>query len=276
MKIHSHQGKSFPVRSIACAVLVSLGLQAQAQQNSIDQRVEGILNQMTLEQKISYISGVGFDPTFSNGRVGVFNIKGDEHLGTELGLPEIYGVDGSVGFVGQGAAPGTRYPSGQLLSATWNPDRAHEEGVAQGREGRARGIHRILGPGVNFYRTAYNGRGFEYMTGEDPFLGAVMVTAEVKGIQSQGVMATTKHYVANDEEVNRDAIDVIVDERTLREIYLPPFEAAVKLADTAAIMGAFNRVNGDFACESPVPGHASFEEGLGLSRVHRIRLPRYS
>jgi hypothetical protein len=93
MKIHSHQGKSFPVRSIACAVLVSLGLHAQAQQNSIDQRVEGILSQMTLEQKISYISGLGFDPTFSNGRVGVFNIKGDEHLGTELGLPEIYGVD---------------------------------------------------------------------------------------------------------------------------------------------------------------------------------------
>ena len=75
--------------------------------------------------------------------------------------------------------------------------------MAQGREGRARGVHRILGPGVNFYRTAYNGRSFEYMTGEDPFLGAVMVAAEVNGIQSQGVMATTKHYVANDEEVNR-------------------------------------------------------------------------
>ena len=250
MKIHSSQRKSFPVRGIAFAVLVSLGLHAQAQQNSVDERVEGILNQMTLEQKLSYISGVGFDPTFSNGRIGVFNIKGDQHLGTKLGLPEIYGVDGSVGLVGQGAAPGTRYPSGQLLSATWNPDRAYEEGVAQGREARARGIHRILGPGVNFYRTAFNGRGFEYMTGEDPFLGAVLITAEVKGIQSQGVMATTKHYVANDEEVNREAINVIVDERTLREIYLPPFEAAVKLADTAAIMGAFNKVNGDFACES--------------------------
>ena len=106
------------------------------------------------------------------------------------------------------------------------------------------------GPGVNFYRTSFNGRGFEYMTGEDPFLGAVLMAAEVNGIQSQGVMATTKHYVANDEEVNRQAINVIVDERTLREIYLPPFEAAVKLADTAAIMGAFNKVNGDFACES--------------------------
>ena len=88
------------------------------------------------------------------------------------------------------------------------------------------------------------------MTGEDPFLGAVLVAAEVNGIQSQGVMATTKHYVANDAEVNRFFVNSVVDERTLREIYLPPFEAAVKLANTAAIMGAFNKVNGDFACES--------------------------
>jgi beta-glucosidase len=88
------------------------------------------------------------------------------------------------------------------------------------------------------------------MTGEDPFLGAVLVAAEVKGIQSQRVMATTKHYVANDAEINRFFINVVIDERTLREIYLPPFEAAVKLANTAAIMGAFNKVNGDFACES--------------------------
>jgi beta-glucosidase len=77
-----------------------------------------------------------------------------------------------------------------------------------------------------------------------------MVAAEINGIQSQGVMATTKHYVANDEEVNRFFVKVIADERTLREIYLPPFEAAVKLANTAAIMGSFNKLNGDWACES--------------------------
>jgi beta-glucosidase len=96
----------------------------------------------------------------------------------------------------------------------------------------------------------FNGRSFEYMTGEDPFLGAVLVTAEVKGIQSQGVMATTKHFVANDEEINRFFINVLADERTVREIYLPPFEAAVKIGETAAIMGSYNKLNGDWACES--------------------------
>jgi beta-glucosidase len=222
-------------------VLVSLAVYAQAQQDSVEERVEEILSQMTLDEKLLYISGTGFPNP-----IGAFNIKPIERLA----LPVIYGIDGSVGIVGQGVPPGTRYPAGQLLASTWNADLAFKEGEAQGREGRARGVHRILGPGVNFYRTPLNGRSFEYMTGEDPFLGAVLVAAEVKGIQSQRVMATTKHYVANDAEINRFFINVVIDERTLREIYLPPFEAAVKLANTAAIMGAFNKVNGDFACES--------------------------
>ena len=239
MKIHSFPGKVFPVFAMACAVLVSLAVRAQAQ--PVEQRVEQILSQMTLEEKLSYISGTGFPNP-----IGAFNIKPIDRLG----LPIIYGIDGSVGIVGQGVTPGTRYPAGQLLASTWNADLAFKEGEAQGREGRARGVHRILGPAVNFYRTPFNGRSFEYMTGEDPFLGAVLIAAEVNGIQSQGVMATTKHYVANDEEVNRFQVNVIADERTLREIYLPPFESAVKLADTAAIMGAFNKLNGDFCCES--------------------------
>ena len=241
MNIYSFPAKTFPVRAIACAVLVSLAVYAQAQQDSVGERVEEILSQMTLDEKLLYISGTGFPNP-----IGAFNIKPIERLA----LPVIYGIDGSVGIVGQGVPPGTRYPAGQLLASTWNADLAFKEGEAQGREGRARGVHRILGPGVNFYRTPLNGRSFEYMTGEDPFLGAVLVAAEVKGIQSQRVMATTKHYVANDAEINRFFINVVMDERTLREIYLPPFEAAVKLANTAAIMGAFNKVNGDFACES--------------------------
>ena len=241
MNIYSFPAKTFPVRAIACAVLVSLAVYAQAQQDSVGERVEEILSQMTLDEKLLYISGTGFPNP-----IGAFNIKPIERLA----LPVIYGIDGSVGIVGQGVPPGTRYPAGQLLASTWNADLAFKEGEAQGREGRARGVHRILGPGVNFYRTPLNGRSFEYMTGEDPFLGAVLVAAEVKGIQSQRVMATTKHYVANDAEINRFFINVVMDERTLREIYLPPFEAAVKLAKTAAIMGAFNKVNGDFACES--------------------------
>ena len=186
----------------------------------MEDRVNGILSQMTLDEKLDYISGEPF------GRPqGVFNIKPIPRLG----IPEILASDGTIGLVGDGFTPGTRYPSGQLLASTWNPDRAMEEGIAQGREARARGIYEVLGPGVDFYRTSFGGRSPEYMTGEDPFLGAVLVAAEVNGMQSQQVMATTKHSVCNDEEINRLAINVVVDERTLREIYLPPFEGAVKL-----------------------------------------------
>lgn len=196
MKIHSSAWKALPALAIAFAVLVGLATHAQAQQNSDEQRVEQILSQMTLDEKLDYITGYGVDFTYINLQ-GVFNIRPIPRLG----LPLIHGVDGSLGFTGQGFPPGTRFPAGQLLASTWNPDRAYEVGVAQGREGSARGIHRILAPGMNFYRTAFNGRSFEYYTGEDPFLGASLVPPLIEGIQSQRVMATTKHFAANDEEV---------------------------------------------------------------------------
>jgi beta-glucosidase len=221
-----------PIYKIALSALISLTLNTYAQQDTqqVEDRVNGILSRMTLAEKLSYISG-DF-PTSP----GVFNIRPIPHLG----LPEIFGSDGTLGIVGQGTAPGTRYPAGPLLASTWNPDRAFEEGLAQGREGRARGLHEILGPGVDFYRTSLGGRSFEYMTGEDPLIGAVLLAAEINGMQSQQVMATTKHYACNDQEINRLAINVVVDERTLREIYLPPYEGGIKLGHSAAVMGAFN------------------------------------
>jgi beta-glucosidase len=150
------------------------------------------------------------------------------------------------------------------LAATWNPDRTYEEGVAQGREARARGLHRILGPGMDFYRTPLGGRNGEYMTGEDPLLGAVLVPAEINGMQSQEVMSTAKHYACNDQEFNREFQDVEVDERTLREIYLPPFEGAAKLSRSAAFMGAFTIVNGDYACESRFLDHDVLKRDWGF------------
>ena len=200
---------------------------------------------MDLEEKLDYVTGYGVDFTFQNLR-GVFNIRPMK----DLGLPLIYGADCGIGIVSQGFPPGTRFPAGPLLVSTRSPDRAHELGLALGQEAKARGIHRMLAPGMNFYRTAFGGRSFEYLTGEDPFLGAALVPPVVSGIQSHRVMATTKHFALNDQEVNRTFIDIVADERTLREIYLPPFEAAVKLGNTAAVMSAFNAVNGDFASES--------------------------
>ncbi len=245
MKTPFFPWKTLLVGLMAFAVLVGLDTHAQAQQDPVEQRIEQILSQMDLEEKLAYVTGYGVDFTYQNLK-GVFNIRPMP----DLGLPLIYGVDGGIGLVGQGFPPGTRFPAGPLLVSTWNPDLAYETGVAHGREGSARGIHRLLAPGMNFYRTAFGGRSFEYLTGEDPFLGAALVPPVVQGIQSNRVMATTKHFALNDEEVNRTFINIVADERTIREIYLPPFEAAVKLGDTAVIMSAFNAVNGDFASES--------------------------
>jgi beta-glucosidase len=149
---------------------------------------------MTLDEKLDYISGVSLSLAPIK---GVFDIKPI----SGLGLPEIFGTNGTIGLTGQGFAPGIRYPAGPLLASTWSPDRAMEEGIAQGREARARGMHEILGPGMDFYRTSFGGRSAEYMTGEDPFLSAVLVVAEINGMQSQQVMATTKHYACNDQEI---------------------------------------------------------------------------
>jgi beta-glucosidase len=235
----------FCVHPLVSTAALSFAVTAYAQQNTqeVEDRVNGILSQMTLDEKLNYISGAIVN--FASLK-GVFNIKPIPRLG----LPEIFGNDGTIGILGQGFPPGTRYPAGPLLASTWNADRAIEEGIAQGREARARGIHEILGPGVDFYRTSFGGRSAEYMTGEDPVLGALLVAAEDNGMQSQQVMATTKHSVCNDEEINRMAISVVVDERTLREIYLPPFEEAVKLGQTAAFMGSYNKVNGVYACQN--------------------------
>lgn len=255
MKTSFSPWKKLLVRLIAFAVLVGLGTHAQAQQDPVEQRVEEILSLMTLEEKLDYVTGYGLDFSFQNLK-GVFNIRPFD-LSDRGGprLPLIYGADGGIGWMGQGFPPGVRFPAGPLLVSTWSPDLAHKLGLALGQEGKARGIHRMLAPGMNFYRTPFNGRSFEYLTGEDPFLGAALVPPVVKGIQSHRVMATTKHFALNDQEVNRYFINVVADERTLREIYLPPFEAAVKLGNTAAIMSAFNAVNaqeenGGFASES--------------------------
>ena len=238
--------KLFPLCGVAIIAISTFASEMYAQQDTpqVEKRVENILSQMTLDEKLSYISGAPFN--FGSNEQGVFNIKPIPRLG----IPEIFGTDGTIGLVGQGFPPGTRFPAGLLLASTWNNDRALEEGVTQGREARARGIYEVLGPGVDFYRTSFGGRSPEYMTGEDPFLGASLVVAEVNGMQSQQLMATTKHYPCNDQEINRGSISVQVDERTLREIYLPPYEGAVKIGHTAALMSAFNQINGAFGSEN--------------------------
>jgi beta-glucosidase len=212
----------------AALVLITGPFSARAV-DSDDLRVEKLLGQMTLEDKLEYIGGIN--------AMSIRPIP-------RLGLPEIRMSDGPLGV--RRDKPSARYPAGIALAATWNVDLANREGVSMGRDCRARGIHVLLGPGANINRIPICGRNFEYLSGEDPFLASQMVVPFVRGVQSQGVVATAKHFAANNQEINRRTINVIVGERALREIYLPAFEAAVQIGKVGAVMDAYNKVNGEF------------------------------
>lgn len=218
------------------SLLVNLAPLARAQTpapptQGVEQRVEALLKQLTLEEKIDLLGGT--DGFF------VREVK-------RLGLPRLKMADGPVGVRNFG--PATAMAAGVGLAATWNPQLAERVGTEIGRDARAKGVHFLLGPGVNIYRSPTNGRNFEYF-GEDPFLAARVAVGYIKGVQSQGVSATVKHFAANNSEFDRHNTDSIVDERTLREIYLPAFEAAVQEARVGAVMSSYNLVNGEHASQ---------------------------
>jgi len=198
----------------------------------VEKRVDAILSRMTLEQKIDMIGGVhGYD------------VRGFP----SLGLPELKTADGPMGVRNYG--PATAMAGGINLAATWDPALAKEVGEQIGRDARAKGVNFLLGPGVNIYRAPMDGRNFEFF-GEDPYLASRIAVGYIDGVQSEGVSATIKHFVANNSEFSRHATDDIIDERTLREIYLPAFEAAVKQAHVGAVMNSYNLVNGEHATQN--------------------------
>ncbi|HUJ44396.1 MAG TPA: glycoside hydrolase family 3 C-terminal domain-containing protein [Opitutaceae bacterium] len=201
---------------------------------AVDQRADAIISRMTLEQKIDLIGGVDD-----------FYIRGYE----SIGWPRLRMADGPMGVRNLG--PATAYPAGIGLAATWDPEMARQIGAGIGRDARAKGVHFLLGPGVNLYRAPLNGRNFEYF-GEDPWLGARIAVGYIQGVQSQGVAATIKHYLANNSEYDRNHVNSEIDERTAREIYLPIFEAAVKEAHVGAIMDSYNLINGEHATQNRV------------------------
>jgi beta-glucosidase len=203
---------------------------AQAQPG-VEQRVEALLKQLTLEEKIDLLGGI--DGFF------VRDVP-------RLNLPRLKMADGPMGVRNFG--PATAMAAGIGLAATWNPPLAERVGTEIGRDARAKGVHFLLGPGVNIYRSPTNGRNFEYF-GEDPFLASRITVGYIKGVQSQGVSATVKHFAANNSEFDRHNTDSVVDERTLREIYLPAFEAAIKEARVGAVMSSYNLVNGEHASQ---------------------------
>jgi beta-glucosidase len=211
--------------------------QQAAREARADQAADKTLATMTQEEKLAYIGGTA---------------GWDVKPLTQHGIPQIHGADGGVGvrYTSEGNDQGVVYPSGPNLAATWNPRRAIDLGRALGYDTATGGYQFITGPGTNLYRMPYGGRAFEYLSGEDPFLGASLAPAVVNGIQSRGVWANTKHFAANDQESNRFNLNEVIDERVLREMTLPSFESASKNSKTAMMMCSFQKVNGDFACES--------------------------
>jgi beta-glucosidase len=229
-------------RFLLCAFLFTLALlpfhvafaQAPVPSNAeIDRRVNALLKKMTLDQKLDYIGGTGFAVRAM----------------PSLGLPALEMSDGPLGVRSNQKFPSTTYAAGIGLAASWDPQLAERVGAGIGKDARARGIHFMLGPGVNIYRAPMNGRNFEYF-GEDPLLAGAVATGYITGMQKQGVSSTVKHFLGNNSEFLRHDSDSIIDERTAREIYLPAFESAVKNAHVGAIMDSYNFVNGTHSTQN--------------------------
>lgn len=207
--------------------------------------IKALLSHMTLEEKSSLCSGLNF-----------WYLKGVERLG----IPSIMVTDGPHGLRKQegdvteigltDSIPATCFPTASALAATWNRELIFSVGEALAEECKEEKVGVILGPGANIKRSPLCGRNFEYFS-EDPYLSGEIAKSHIKGVQSLGIGTSLKHYAVNNQEYRRMTIDAVVDERALREIYLAGYEIAVKDAQPWTLMGAYNRLNGTYACEHP-------------------------
>ena len=203
--------------------------------------IKSIISQMTLEEKAALCTGASNWSTTPVER---------------LGLPEMIVSDGPHGVrrvadvhsMGQKSLPATCFPTASCTASTWDVDLIKQMGIALAEECIALNVDVLLGPGVNMKRSPLNGRNFEYFS-EDPFLAGELAANFINGVQSKGVGTSLKHYAANNQEFQRFSISAEIDERTLREIYLPAFEKAVKQAQPWTVMCSYNKVNGTFASE---------------------------
>jgi len=210
----------------------SAALSGQEIGESAKSRAAALVSQMTLDEKLSYIGG--YD---------AFYIRAIPRLG----IPEIRMADGPQCV--RNDTRSTLYPCGVALAATWDRSLARAYGRSLGRDARARGVHIMLGPGVNIYRSPLCGRNFEYY-GEDPYLASETAKEYIEGMQGEGVMATIKHFCGNNQEYDRHHVSSDIDERTLHEIYLPTFRKAVEEAGVGAVMSSYNLVNGQHMTEN--------------------------
>lgn len=213
---------------------------------SNEAKVEAVLAQLTLEEKVALLHGSALFYSAGVPRLGIEEMA---YTDGPLGVREEVSRD-SWAAAGWTNDEATYFPSGTALAATWNPERVRECGAAMGREARARGKDILLAPAINVIRSPLCGRNYEYFS-EEPALIAPLATAFIQGVQSTGVASCVKHFAVNNQETNRGTIDAQVSQRALREVYLRAFEAAVRDGQVAAVMGAYNHVNGLYACENP-------------------------
>jgi beta-glucosidase len=213
----------------------------------VERRVQDLLSRMTVEEKATMLSGSGWMESAPIDRLGIPAIKmADGPLGVRS-----WGGSSAVTNAAKGPTQvlATSFPSGVAMAATWDTELVQREGQAIGQEVKALGRDMILGPTVNINRVPLWGRNFEGY-GEDPYLAARLGVAYIKGVQGEGVIPSVKHFDANNEEFERHRIDAHIDERTLHEIYLPAFKAAVQEANVWTVMSAYNKVNGVHCAES--------------------------
>ena len=229
---------------------------------AINRRVSELLSCMTLADKVRELYGVA--PPTSSSPVGY--VQGDAHLG----IPPLILSDGPAGLTDYHPdtepRPATALPAPVSLAASFDPGLAQSYGKLLGTEARARGVDVLYGPAINTVRVPQGGRNFEYL-GEDPNMASQLVVSEVKGIQAERVAAQVKHFALNDQENDRKTTSSDADPRTMREIYLAPFQAAVQVGGAWSVMCANNEVNGTYACQNDQLLRAILDKGWGFNGV---------
>lgn len=230
---------------------------------SYEEKIEEIISQLTIEEKATMVHGNGLFRTGGVERLNIPPVKmSDGPMGVRNEFP-----DDNWMPIGNSDDYVTYLPCNTALAATWSRDLAHEAGVILGNEARGRGKDIILGPGINIVRSPLCGRNFEYMS-EDPYLTGQMAVPLIKGVQENNdVAACVKHFAVNNQETERLNVEVEIDERTLREIYLPAFEAAVKEGNSYSIMTAYNKLFGYYCSHSEYLIKEILEEEWGFDGV---------
>ena len=225
--------------------------------------IKEVVKAMTLDEKIHFVSGIGMSISLGNdgpvaGSIGgkVVGAAGATLAIPRLGIPSVIMADGPAGLrieptiVNGEKIYTTAFPVGSLIASTWNTTLSTSIGKAMGNEVKEMGVDILLAPGMNLIRNPLCGRNYEYYS-EDPVLSGEMATAAVNGVQSQGVGVSVKHFVANNQESNRNSVSALVSQRALRELYLRGFEIAIKKSNPWTVMSSYNKINGTYVSENP-------------------------